>query len=383
MEREVMAAKSKRLKGKGPTPKAKDRPYHKAAKAAKLAKSGRPARASTSGRATTSGRPSAGSRDSAVTTDRSGRGERAGAKSGFRSGSKTDFRSGSKTGSKPGERSRTSGGGSRSGARKPTGDKTRGYRNERGGAARRERITTVDTIAGRNAVVEALRAHIPAKELIVAIGLDIDDRVTEIVALAEELGIAIREIPRGKVEALTGIANHQGVALIAKPFQYSSQKEIFQRAKSPALIIAVDGVTDPRNIGAIVRSAAAFGADGVLIPERRSASMTASAWKASAGAAARLPIAQITNVVRSIEDAKAKGCFVIGLDGESEDLIADLKVATEPLYIVVGSEGKGISRLVREHCDVIVSIPTTSTVESLNASVAVSIALYSISEARK
>ena len=356
MEREVMAAKSKRLKGKGPTPKAKDRPYHKAAKAAKLAKSGRPARPISSARA----RGSDG--DLTSKPDRSGRRER----------------SGERTGS-----SGSSRGGFRGGARKPTGDKTRGYRNERGADARRERITTVDTIAGRNAVVEALRAHIPAKELIVAIGIDIDDRVTEIVALAEELGIAIREIPRGKVEALTGIANHQGVALIAKPFQYSSQKEIFQRAKNPSLIIAVDGITDPRNIGAIVRSAAAFGADGVLIPERRSASMTASAWKASAGAAARLPIAQITNVTRSIEDAKAKGCFVIGLDGESEDLIADLKVATESLYIVVGSEGKGISRLVREQCDAIVSIPTTSEVESLNASVALSIALYSISEARR
>ncbi|NCW76084.1 MAG: hypothetical protein EBW13_04950 [Actinobacteria bacterium] len=146
---------------------------------------------------------------------------------------------------------------------------------------RREPREHHDTIAGRNAVVEALRAGLPAKELVVAIGVDIDERLEESVKLAQKMGLGIREVERRQIENMTGIANHQGIALVAKPFQYSSQKEIFARAKEPALFVAVDGVTDPRNIGAIARSAAAFGADGLLIPERRNAPLTAAAWKSS------------------------------------------------------------------------------------------------------
>ena len=243
--------------------------------------------------------------------------------------------------------------------------------------------TFVDTIAGRNIVLEALRAGIPARELVVATGIDIDDRLTEIMHHAQKLQLTIREVPRGKVESLTGISSHQGVALIVKPFQYSSQKEIFQRAKKPALFIAVDGVTDPRNIGAIVRSAVAFGADGLLIPERRNASVTAVAWKASAGAAARLPIAQVTNLARAVDDAKNYGCFIVGLDGESDETIDAMTIAAEPILVIAGSEGKGLSRLIREKCDVIVSIPMHHNIESLNASVAMSIALYEIDKKRK
>ncbi len=254
------------------------------------------------------------------------------------------------------------------------GEKKRDYR--------REPKEHVDTVAGRNAVVEALRAGIPAKELVVATGVDIDVRLEESVRLAQRQGISIREVERRQIENLTGIANHQGVALVGKPFQYSSQKEIFARAKTPALFVAVDGVTDPRNIGAIARSSAAFSTDGLLIPERRNAPLTAAAWKSSAGAAARLPIAQITNLVRSMEDAKEFGCFVVGLDGDADTDIDAMEIADQPLLIVVGSEGKGLSRLARERCDLLVRIPMSNTVESLNASVAVSIALYSIDRKR-
>ena len=247
---------------------------------------------------------------------------------------------------------------------------------------RREPKEHLDTVAGRNAVVEALRAGIPAKELVVANGVDIDERLEESVRLAQKMGLGIREVERRQIENMTGIANHQGIALIVKPFQYSSQKEIFARAKSPALFVAVDGVTDPRNIVAIARSAAAFGADGLLIPERRNAPLTAAAWKSSAGAAARLPIAQVTNLVRSIADAKEYGCFVVGLDGDADTAIAAMEIADQPLYIIVGSEGRGLSRLVREKCDLLVSIPMSNSVESLNASVAMSIALYSIDRKR-
>ena len=247
---------------------------------------------------------------------------------------------------------------------------------------RREPREHHDTIAGRNAVVEALCAGIPAKELVVAVGVDIDERLEESVRLAQKMGIGIREIERRQIENMTGIANHQGIALVAKPFQYSSQKEIFARAKEPALFVAVDGVTDPRNIGAIARSAAAFGADGLLIPERRNAPLTASAWKASAGAAARLPIAQVTNLVRSMQDAKEFGCFIVGLDGDADTEVEAMEIADQPIYLVVGSEGRGLSRLVRENCDLLIKIPMSNTVESLNASVAMSIALYAVDRKR-
>ena len=255
-------------------------------------------------------------------------------------------------------------------------------RSDRKRDYRREPKDHVDTVAGRNAVVEALRAGIPAKELVVAVGVDVDERLNESIRLSQKMGIGIREVERRQIENMTGIANHQGVALIVKPFQYSSQKDIFARAKEPALFIAVDGVTDPRNIGAIARSAAAFSADGLLIPERRNASLTAAAWKTSAGAAARLPIAQITNLARSIEDAKAFGCFIVGLDGDADTTVDSMEIADQPLYVIVGSEGKGLSRLVREKCDLLISIPMSSAVESLNASVAMSIALYAIDRKR-
>jgi 23S rRNA (guanosine2251-2'-O)-methyltransferase len=247
---------------------------------------------------------------------------------------------------------------------------------------RREPREHHDTIAGRNAVVEALRAGLPARELVVAIGVDIDERLEESVKLAQKMGLGIREVERRQIENMTGIANHQGIALVAKPFQYSSQKEIFARAKEPALFVAVDGVTDPRNIGAIARSAAAFGADGLLIPERRNAPLTAAAWKSSAGAAARLPIAQVTNLVRSMQDAKEFGCFIVGLDGDADTAVEEIEIADQPIYLVVGSEGRGLSRLVRENCDLLIKIPMSNTVESLNASVAMSIALYAVDRKR-
>ena len=148
------------------------------------------------------------------------------------------------------------------------------------------------------------------------------------------------------------------------------------------MLIGLDGITDPHNLGAVVRSAAAFGADGVVIPERRNAAMTGSAWKASAGAAARLQISQVTNLVRSIEDAKKAGCFVVGLDADADTSLAKMNLASESIFIIVGSEGKGLSRLVKEKCDLVVSIPMQSSVESLNASVATAIVMYQVAAER-
>jgi len=248
--------------------------------------------------------------------------------------------------------------------------------------SRLETRASTDAVAGRNSVVEALRAKIPAKELLVAERAELDDRMTEALRLAKNQNLIIKEVPRGQLDGVTGTTNHQGIALIIKPFQYKPFESILAGAQKPGLIIGLDGVTDPHNLGAIVRSAAAFGADGVAFPERRNASMTGSAWKSSAGAAARMPIAQVTNLVRSIDEAKKAGFFVVGLDAEGNESLPGFSLAEESLYLIVGSEGKGLSRLVREKCDLILSIPMQTSVESLNASVATAIVMYWIAEKR-
>ena len=249
-------------------------------------------------------------------------------------------------------------------------------------ASRSETRPNSDAVAGRNAVVEALRAKIPAKELVIAERVEIDERMSEALRLAKRQDLVIKEVARGVLDGLTGTTTHQGIALVIKPFQYANFAELIAKAKKPALLIGLDGVTDPHNLGAIVRSAAAFGATGVVIPERRTAAMTGSAWKSSAGAAARLPISQVTNLVRSIEDAKKAGYFVVGLDAEGDESLPQFSLAHESLYLIVGSEGKGISRLAREKCDLVLSIPMESSVESLNASIATAVVMYSIAQER-
>ena len=244
------------------------------------------------------------------------------------------------------------------------------------------RQSAQDAVAGKNSVVEALRAKVPAKELVVAIKVEIDEKISEAIRLAKNSDLPIKELPRRALDDLTGSANHQGIALVIKPFNYRKFDKLISNAKKPMMLIGLDGITDPHNLGAVVRSAAAFGADGVVIPERRNASMTGSAWKASAGAAARMPISQVTNLVRSIEDAKKAGCFVIGLDAEGDATLAKMNLATESIFIIVGSEGKGLSRLVRDKCDLVVSIPMQSSVESLNASVATAIVMYQVAAER-
>jgi 23S rRNA (guanosine2251-2'-O)-methyltransferase len=244
------------------------------------------------------------------------------------------------------------------------------------------RQSAQDAVAGKNSVVEALRAKVPAKELVVAIKVEIDEKISEAIRLAKNSDLPIKELPRRALDDLTGSANHQGIALVIKPFNYTEFEKLITDAKKPMMLIGLDGITDPHNLGAVVRSAAAFGADGVVIPERRNAAMTGSAWKASAGAAARMPISQVTNLVRSIEGAKKAGCFVIGLDAEGDATLAKMNLATESIFIIVGSEGKGLSRLVREKCDLVVSIPMQSSVESLNASVATAIIMYQVAAER-
>lgn len=259
----------------------------------------------------------------------------------------------------------------------------RGERSERSEKRFDRRGSNQDVVAGKNSVIEALRAKVPAKELVVAIKIELDEKVSEAIRLAKNSDLTIKEIPRRALDDLTAGANHQGIALVIKPFNYTDFSKLLTNAKKPMLLIGLDGITDPHNLGAVVRSAAAFGADGVIIPERRNASMTGSAWKASAGAAARMPISQVTNLVRSIEDAKKAGCFVIGLDAAGNSTLAKMDLANESLYIILGSEGKGLSRLVSEKCDLIISIPMQANTESLNASVAAAIVMYQVAAERQ
>ena len=240
--------------------------------------------------------------------------------------------------------------------------------------------STSDVIAGRNSVAEALRYGIPAKSVFVAWHVDVDDRIREIFDLATKRGIDVHEVQRVELDRLTGGAVHQGVALRVPEYEYADAQEFLEHERP--LIVALDGITDPRNLGAILRSAGAFGANGVVIPERRSVGMTASAWKSSAGAAARVPVAQVTNLVRFLQQAGKAGCMIVGLDADGDITLPKFELGDGPLVLIVGSEGKGLSRLVRETCDQVLSIPMAATAESLNAGVATSIALYSVAQAR-
>ncbi|MGW5237779.1 23S rRNA (guanosine(2251)-2'-O)-methyltransferase RlmB [Monashia sp. NPDC004114] len=241
-----------------------------------------------------------------------------------------------------------------------------------------------EIVAGRNSVVEALRADIPVSTMYIATRIDSDDRVKEALKLASERGLAILETPRGELDRLTDGAVHQGLALQVPPYDYADPADLIDPEQSGIpLVVALDGITDPRNLGAIIRSVAAFGGHGVVVPERRSVGMTASAWKTSAGAAARIPVAKAGNLTRALEEFKKAGFFVLGLDMDGDVDLPDLSLASEPLVIVTGSEGKGLSRLVRETCDQIVSIPMSSTVESLNAGLATGVTLYEIARQRR
>ena len=254
-----------------------------------------------------------------------------------------------------------------------------------GGPAVRGAGSAAEIIAGRNAVLESLRARVPASALHVGPRLDSDERIGEAVMLAADLGIPVVEAGRSELDRMTGGAIHQGLALKVAPYQYAAPGDLIEAAADAAaqpLIVALDGVTDPRNLGAIARSVAAFGGHGILVPVRRSAGVTAGAWKASAGALARVRVAQASNLAQALAGYQQAGLFVVGLDAAGAEDIGQLQLADSPLVLVVGGEGRGLSRLVAERCDAVARIPITGGVESLNAGVAASIALYAVSQLR-
>jgi len=251
---------------------------------------------------------------------------------------------------------------------------------------RKKRTDDFEWVAGRNSVLELAREGVPVTTLYVAEGADRDDRIRELFKIAAERGLAVLEVSKGELDRLTDRAVHQGVAAKIPSYEYAHPDELLTRAREAGetpLIVMLDGVTDPRNLGAVVRSAAGFGAHGVVVAERRAAGMTASAWKTSAGAAARLPVARATNLTRQLKAYQEAGLMVAGLAADGTYSLPDLDLADGPLVLVVGSEGKGISRLVSETCDVLVSIPMASGLESLNAGVAAGVALYAVAERRR
>ncbi|RRQ25984.1 23S rRNA (guanosine(2251)-2'-O)-methyltransferase RlmB [Rhodococcus sp. Eu-32] len=254
-----------------------------------------------------------------------------------------------------------------------------------GRVANRKNDDGPEVVLGRNPVVECLRAGVPATALWVATGTDSDDRLKESVQRAADAGISILEVPRSDLDKLSANGLHQGLALQVPPYRYAHPDDLVGAARAhqePALLVALDNITDPRNLGAVVRSVAAFGGHGVVIPQRRSASVSAVAWRTSAGAAARLPVARATNLTRTLKDWQTKGITIVGLDAGG-DTSLDAFDGTGPVAIVVGSEGKGLSRLVRENCDHILSIPMAGPVESLNASVAAGVVLADIARQRR
>ncbi|MEU1073332.1 MULTISPECIES: 23S rRNA (guanosine(2251)-2'-O)-methyltransferase RlmB [unclassified Streptomyces] len=246
---------------------------------------------------------------------------------------------------------------------------------------------TSEMVVGRNPVFEALRDGVPATTLYVQQYIDNDERVREALQLAGERGnINLMEAPRAELDRMTNGLNHQGLVLQVPPYEYAHPQDLLEAAydsHDEPLIVALDGVTDPRNLGAIVRSTSAFGGHGVVVPERRAAGMTAGAWKSSAGTAARTPVSRVTNLTRALEDYKKAGVTIVGLAADGEHTVEQLEALAGPVVIVIGSEGKGLGRLVGETCDYRVRISMPGGAESLNAGVAAGIVLYEAARRRK
>ncbi len=361
----------KSLQGRGATPPAEMRPGHPAQRRAAAAAAGEARRPSGPRATDRDGHRDDRIRDDRARNDRS-RDERA------RGARTRDDRAAGDAGAR--------------GPRAPQRGRTGGpawagpARAGRSGRAERDERTELDElVVGRNAVVEALRAGVPASVLYVAAGTEYDERLDEARRLAPRGGVAVADVARTELDRMCGSAPHQGLALSVPPFRYAHPDDLLARAQEapPGLLVALDGVTDPRNLGAVIRSAAAFGAHGVMVPERRAAGVTAAAWKTSAGAAARLPVARATNLVRALTSWAQAGLFVVGLAADGEVSLDDLEMTSDPLALVVGSEGRGLSRLVGERCDLTVRIPMVGDVESLNAGVATGVVLAEIARRRR
>ena len=239
-----------------------------------------------------------------------------------------------------------------------------------------------DLIIGRNAVKEALKAGRPADSLLVQRG-ERAGAVLPIIAECREKGVTVKEVDQKKLDFMCGHAHHQGVILIAAAHEYATVDDILQKAAEkgePPFLVICDSLEDPHNLGAIIRTAECCGAHGVIIPERRSVSLSGIVGKTSAGALEYVPVARVTNLNATIRDLKEKNIWVIAADMDGTPYKqADLSGA---IALVVGSEGAGVSRLVKENCDMTVSIPMKGKINSLNASVAAAVLLFEAASRR-
>jgi 23S rRNA (guanosine2251-2'-O)-methyltransferase len=236
----------------------------------------------------------------------------------------------------------------------------------------------MDRLTGIHAVKEALQAQRPIDRIAIAKGRQ-DTRVEEIVQLARKQGVPVRFEDRAQLDRLANSKDHQGVIALAAARGAATLEDILARANGShggmGLIVLLDGVEDPHNLGAIVRTALAAGAHGVVIPERRAAGLTDAVARASAGALEHLPVARVTNLVRTMEELKEAGYWLVGLDEDGEKNYTQVDY-TSPTGIVLGSEGKGLHELTRKRCDFVVKLPTTGPVRSLNVSVAAGVVLF-------
>ncbi len=241
----------------------------------------------------------------------------------------------------------------------------------------------VDVIYGINAVGEALKSRGRGFEYVGVARERHDQRVQRIIEECRRLGVAVRFLPRQDVDRLAGSSAHQGVVAVASAKTYAEVEDILEHRRGrQALLLVLDGVEDPHNLGAIIRSADGAGADGVLIPERRATGVTATVAKASAGAVEHVPIAKITNVARTLEDLKHRNLWTVGLDERAPETYDALDYNMD-CALVLGAEGKGLHELVRKRCDFLVSIPMLGRVASLNVSVAAAVVLYEIARQRR
>lgn len=231
---------------------------------------------------------------------------------------------------------------------------------------------------GRNAVLEVLKSGRDIEKIMVQKG-NVEGTLKRIVAMATQQGVVVQEVAKQKLEAISQTKNHQGIIAIVSEHNYVDVSDILAKAKEKAeqpFLIILDGITDPHNFGAVLRTAETAGAHGVIIPKRRSVGLNAIVGKTSAGALEYMPVARVTNIVKTIEDLKKAGVWVFCADMKGEDYF-DARL-DGPVALVIGSEGEGVSRLVKEKCDFTVSIPMYGKIDSLNASVAAGLLMYEV-----
>jgi 23S rRNA (guanosine2251-2'-O)-methyltransferase len=244
--------------------------------------------------------------------------------------------------------------------------------------SRFSRARATPTVEGRRAVLEALRAGREVHHILLADGADDGPQVQEILSLAQAAAVPVQTAPRQELDRRAATKHHQGVIASVSAARYAGLKALIadaQASGAPALIVVLDGIQDPQNLGAIARTVDAAGGQGIVVPERRAVGITPGALRASAGALEHVPVARVTNLSRAIEELKGAGIWAVGLDMAGGQAYTEVDY-TRPTAIIVGGEGEGLSRLVREKCDVLAAIPLRGKIASLNASVAAAIVLY-------